>query len=143
VNHAPVPHPRVTPVPVTHPTASTARGLSAVLRLPGEADLHVLALLRHRGCLVELVLVLDDEPVRLPIDRALLTAGLTAPTRDGEVSVSTTGQRVSVHVAGLEVVLPLLDLAELLAASYEAVPTGAEHPAVVDLDASCEVRVRT
>ena len=112
-----------------------------VLRLPGEADLRVLALLRHRGCLVELVL--DDEPVRLSIDRALLTAGLTAPTRDGEVSVSTVGQRVSVHVAGLEVVLPLLDLAELLAASYEAVPTGAEHPAVVDMVASHEVRVRT
>lgn len=116
--------------------------MSVVLRLPGEDDLRVLALLRHRGCLVELVLVRDDEPVRLPIDRVLLTAGLTAPTRDGEVSVSTAGQRVSVHVAGLEVVLPLQGLTELLAASYEAVPTGAD-PAVVDMVASHEVRVRT
>lgn len=128
---------------MSRPTASTARGMSVVLRLPGEADLCVLALLRHRGCLVELVLVLDDEPVRLPIDQALLTAGLTGPTRDGEVSVSTASQRVSVHVAGLEVILPLQGLAELLAASYDAVPTGAEHPAVVDMDASREVRVRT
>ena len=52
-------------------------------------------------------------------------------------------QRVSVHVAGLEVILPLQGLAELLAASYEAVPIGAEHQAVVDMDASRKVRVRT
>lgn len=40
-------------------------------------------------------------------------------------------------------ILPLQGLAELLAASYEAVPIGAEHPAVVDMDASRKVHVRT
>lgn len=129
---------------MTSAVLSTTRGLPAVLRLAGQADLPVLALVRHEsGSLLELVLVLDDEPVHLPLDRALLTEGLSAPARDGAVSVSTVGQQVSIHVAGLEVVLQLSDVAELLVASYEAVPTGAEQPAVVDLDASREVRVRT
>ena len=104
----------------------TTRGLPAVLRLHGQADLPALALLRHRSSsLVELVLVLDDEPVRLPLHREQLTDGLSAPAKDGAVSVCTVGQHVSVQVGGLECLLRLPDVAELLVASYQAVPVGA------------------
>ena len=77
----------------------------------------------------------------VPVPR-LASRLFPAPPRVTPVP-GTASQRVSVHVAGLEMILPLQGLAELLAASYEAVPIGAEHQAVVDMDASRKVRVRT
>lgn len=111
------------------------RGLGAVLRVPGLADVVLPALLRYSAAdpfAVRLVLLLDGEgegpeSVEWLFSRSLLTEGLLAPTGQGDVRVRVDGHEVSVELAGsAAVLLPLEGLVEFLADSYEVVPTGAE-----------------
>lgn len=121
----------------------TTRGLAADLRLAGQPDLPVLALLRHdaaEGALVRVVVVLaDEDSIELPLDRALLTAGLSDPVTDGDVSVWVEGDRAAVRVAELTVLVGLAGLIDLLLASYAAAPTGSEHDTVIALTAAREL----
>lgn len=113
------------------------RGLGAVLRVPGLADVVMPALLRYSAAdpyAVRLVLLLDGgaegegpESVEWLFSRSLLTEGLFTPTGQGDVQVRVDGHEVSVELAGsATVLLPLEGLVEFLADSYEVVPTGAE-----------------
>ena len=119
------------------PPAVATRGLGAVLRVPGLADVALPALLRYSAAdpfAVRLVLLLEGgaqgegpESVEWLFSRSLLTEGLLAPVGDGDVQVRVDGREVSVELAGsAAVLLPLEGLVEFLADSYEVVPTGAE-----------------
>lgn len=121
------------------PKTLTTRGLGAVLRVPGLADLALPALLRFSAAdpfAVRLVLLLapdagagadGPESVEWLFSRSLLTEGLLAPAGQGDVQVRVDGHDVTIGLAGsAEVLLPLEGLVEFLADSYEVVPTGAE-----------------
>jgi hypothetical protein len=121
----------------------TTRGMGGTLQLAGQPDLPVTVLLRHdpadASCL-RVVLVLDaEEFTDLPLDRALVTAGLIDPVADGDVSVRAEGDRAVVAVAGLTLSLGLADLIDVLLASYQAAPTGTERDAVISLTAAREL----
>ena len=95
----------------------TTRALTAALRLEGQPELPVTALLRHRAAapdLVQLVLVLDEEPVELPLDRALLVDGLRGGAAHGDVQVQVHGRQVLLGVGDLDLSLPLAPVVELL-----------------------------
>ena len=113
------------------------RGLGAVLRVPGLADVVLPVLLRYSAAdpyAVRLVLLPDGgvegegpESVEWLFARSLLTEGLLAPTGHGDVRVRVDGHEVGVELAGSAMVLlPLAGLVEFLADSYEVVPTGTE-----------------
>lgn len=128
-----------------HGTTRATRGLGAVLRVPGLADVTLPALLRYSAAdpfAVRLVLLLDapegetgPESVEWVFSRSLLTEGLLAPAGQGDVQVRVEGREVSVELAGAAtVLLPLEGLVEFLADSYAVVPTGAESAVSADLD---------
>lgn len=111
------------------------RALTAALRLEGQPELPVTALLRHRAAepdLVQLVLVLDDEPLDIPLDRALLVEGLRDGAAHGDVQVQVHGKQVLLGVGDLDLSLPLAPVVELL--------LNAQAPRVVDLQAGSPVR---
>lgn len=113
----------------------TTSALTAALRLEGQPDLPVTALLRHRAAqpdLVQLVLVLEDEPVELPLDRGLLVDGVRAGAAHGDVQVQVVGKQVLLGVGELDLALPLAPVVELL--------LNAQAPRVVDLQAGTPVR---
>lgn len=129
------------------PKTVTTRGLGAVLRVPGLADVTLPALLRYSAAdpyAVRLVLLLapdeaadgdGPESVEWLFSRSLLTEGLLAPSGQGDVQVRVDGHDVSIALAGsAEVLLPLEGMVEFLADSYEVVPTGAESLAGSVLD---------
>lgn len=123
---------------------TATRGLGAVLRVPGLADLVLPVLLRYSAddpFAVRMVLLGDgggDESVEWLFARSLLTDGLTAPTGEGDVRVRVDGRAVCIELAGQAgVLLPLDGLVEFLADSYSVVPTGGET-AGDDLDAAFE-----
>ena len=136
---------------------TATRGLAAVLRVPGQPDLRLPALLRYAACdpyAVRMVLLLDSCPDSCPgsdgtggggrgadsdapesvewlFARALLTAGLTGPSGEGDVRVRVVEREVHVELAGAaSVLLPLDGLVEFLADAYTVVPTGSEEQAV-------------
>ena len=121
------------------PKTVSTRGLGAVLRVPGLADVVLPALLRYSAAdpfAVRLVLLLSQdegadgdgpESVEWLFSRSLLTEGLLAPAGEGDVQVRVVGRDVEVKLAGsAAVLLPLRGLVEFLADSYEVVPTGSE-----------------
>ncbi len=121
----------------------TTRGVGGILRLADQPDLPVTVLLRHdpaeASCLRAVVVLDDDEFADLPLDRALVTAGLTAASVEGDVSVRSEGDRALVEVAGLTLSLGLGDLIDVLLASYQAAPTGSERDAIISLTAAREL----
>jgi hypothetical protein len=122
-------------------TVLTTRGVPATLCLTGQPDLTVVALLRHSAdapSAVRTVLLIDDEPLELVFDRAMLSAGLTAPVREGDVSVSVSGTTAVLEVGPLTVLLGLADLVDVLLESYAAVPTEHEGDLVINLTATAQ-----
>jgi hypothetical protein len=124
----------------------TTRGVAATLCLTGQPDLTVVALLRHSSevpSALRAVLLLDDEePLELLLDRAMLSAGLTAPVRDGDVAVSVSGATAVLEVGPLTVLLGLGDLVDVLLETYAAVPTAAERDLVINLTATAQQLAR-
>ena len=117
----------------------TVSALTAALRLEGQPELPVTALLRHRVAepdLVQLVLVLDShdegEPLEIPLDRALLVDGLRGGAAHGDVQVQVHGKQVLLGVGELDLALPLAPVVELL--------LNAQADRVVDLQAGTPVR---
>jgi hypothetical protein len=124
----------------------TTRGITATLCLTGQPDLIVTALLRHSSedpSALRTVLLLDDEPLELVFDRAMLSSGLTAPVRDGDVAVSVVGATVVLEVGPLTVLLGLADLVDVLLETYAAVPTDVEVDLVISLTAAAQQLART
>ncbi|MCW2572656.1 MAG: hypothetical protein JWO88_2714 [Frankiales bacterium] len=124
----------------------TTRGVTAMLRLTGQPDVTVIALLRHSSetpSALRAVLVLDEEPMELVFDRAMLSAGLTAPVRDGDVAVSVAGTTAVLEVGPLIVLLGLADLVDVLLETYAAVPTDAERDLVINLTTTAQQLART
>ena len=114
----------------------TTSALTAALRLDGQPELPVTALLRHRTAepdLVQLVLVLDEEPVEVPLDRGLLVDGVrSGGVAHGDVQVQVHGKQVLLGVGDLDLALPLAPVVELL--------LNAQADRVVDLQAGSPVR---
>lgn len=126
------------------PRPSVDRGLAAVLRVPGQPDVPLLALLRYAAAdpfAVRMVLLLDGgegpDSVEWVFARSLLTGGLTGPAGQGDVRVHAVARQVHVELSGAAtVLLPLDGLVEFLAAAYDVVPTGSEEQvAAAALDA--------
>lgn len=126
---------------MTGPTTFTRRAVAGTLRLPGQPDLAVLALLDHTADApdeVRIVPVLDDEALcTLVVDRGLMTAGLVdGAAGDGDVQVQVLADRVLLGIGELVVVVGTHDLTELLLATFAAAPTGSEQERVLRLDDS-------
>jgi hypothetical protein len=128
-------------------TVLTTRGVTATLCLTGQPDLTVTALLRHSSenpSLLRIVLLLDaDEPRELVFDRAMLSAGLTAPVTDGDVTVCVSGSTAVIAIGTLTVLLGLADLVDVLLETYAAVPTEVEQDLVINLTATAQQLART
>lgn len=124
-------------------TLATTRGLGGSLRLAAQPELPVTVLVRHQAedpALIQVAVVLsDEESFDLPLDRTLLTAGVTSPAVDGDVAVSVELDRVLVQVGELGLLLGLQDVIDVLLASYAAAPTGAEQDVVISLTAAREL----
>ena len=129
--------------------ALTTRGVTASLCLPGQPDRTVIALLRHSPAdpaVLRVVLLLDSDPVEpleLRFDRALLTAGLAAPVRGGDLAVSIAGPTAVLEAGPLTVLLGLEDLIGVLLESYAAVPTEVGHDLVINLTATAQQLARS
>ena len=124
--------------------ATVSAGLAGALRVAGEDDLLLPVLVRWSETdpeVLRLVLLLDaDEADGAPewvIARSHVQAGMAAPSRDGAVLVQVTGRQLAITVGAgrtaATLLLPLADIAQLLGASYNAVPTGAESRVLLDL----------
>lgn len=124
---------------------TATRGLAALLRVPGQPDLALPALLRYAACdpyAVRMVLLLEGEgegeadapeSVEWVFARALLTTGLIGPAGEGDVRVQVVERQVQVELAGAaSVLLPLDGLVEFLADAYSVVPTGSEGQAMAE-----------
>ena len=121
----------------------TTSAVAGALRLSDLPELPVTVLLRHDAAdaaAVRLVVLLDEEPVELVVDRELLTAGLVAGAADGDVQVQVVGEQALVGVGDLGLALSLRDLADLLLRSYAAAPTGSERDVVIALEEKVTAR---
>jgi hypothetical protein len=132
---------------MSHPAPiSTALTLSLVL--PGDEPLPVDATLEYDASdpfAVHLDIAAGDSVVRWSFARELLTDGVETATGIGDVCIVpfavAGGRRVRVVLTSPDgaaiLEAPLPEMAEFLAATYDAVPSGSESD-LLDLDAVIE-----
>ncbi len=131
---------------------SVASELRLRLVVPGAASVPVMASLRYEACdpyAVHLTFHTGDGAVEWTFARQLLTDGVSVPAGEGDVSVwpSRAGGRAVVCLSlsspsGRALFeAPLHRLVELLAATYELVPTGSESD-FVDLESGLDFLLR-
>ena len=119
--------------------AVVTRGVGGALRVPGRPDLPVTVLLRA-GCgspagVRVVVLLGPDDSLEVVVPTSVLRAGLTVPTRDGDLWVSAAGAQVVVEARGLVLVLATADVVDLLVATHDGDPA---HPGHADVTGPAE-----
>jgi hypothetical protein len=124
-------------------TTTLTRAIGGLLRVPDGDDLWLPVLVRYSAddpYAVRVVLLLDAESsVEWLLARDQLAESLQRPVGIGDLRLRTEGTDVVVELgtgeAPTRLLLPLRDVVEVLASSYELVPTGTESVPDAELEA--------